>query len=63
MKQYAVESEEIAGRTMVVLDEQGEQLRRSDKDMNRIDANLKRTERSLLDMEKCCGLCTCPCLR
>ncbi|XP_074602552.1 synaptosomal-associated protein 25kDa [Brevipalpus obovatus] len=55
------ESKEAGIRTLVALDEQGEQLDRVEEDMDKINADMKEAEKALTGMEQCCGLCTCPC--
>lgn len=57
------ESQEIGIKTLVMLDEQGEQLDRVEEGMDRINADMREAERHLTGMEKCCGLCVCPCYR
>ncbi|XP_072145321.1 uncharacterized protein Snap25 isoform X8 [Dermacentor andersoni] len=55
------ESKEAGIRTLVALDEQGEQLDRIEEDMDKINADMKEAEKNLTGMEKCCGICVCPC--
>ncbi|XP_022238692.1 synaptosomal-associated protein 25-like [Limulus polyphemus] len=55
------ESEDLGIKTMVMLDEQGEQLDRVEEDMDKINADMKEAEKNLTGMDKCCGLCVCPC--
>lgn len=55
------DSKEAGIRTLVALDEQGEQLDRVEEDMDKINADMKEAEKALTGMEQCCGLCTCPC--
>ena len=47
--------------TMVVLDEQGEQLNRIDRRLDDVNEDLTHAERNIREMQKCCGLCVCPC--
>ncbi|TMW52884.1 hypothetical protein DOY81_002050 [Sarcophaga bullata] len=54
------ESKEAGIRTLVALDDQGEQLDRIEEDMDRINADMKEAEKNLSGMEKCCGLCVLP---
>ncbi|RWS29043.1 synaptosomal-associated protein 25-like protein [Leptotrombidium deliense] len=61
MLQYCEESKEAGIRTLVALDEQGEQLDRIEEDMDKINADMKEAEKALTGMEQCCGICTCPC--
>ncbi|XP_046887557.1 synaptosomal-associated protein 25-B isoform X2 [Hypomesus transpacificus] len=55
------ESKDAGIRTLVMLDEQGEQLERMEDGMNRVNQDLKEAERNLKDVGQCCGL-ICPCL-
>ncbi|XP_015784150.1 synaptosomal-associated protein 25 [Tetranychus urticae] len=55
------DSKEAGIRTLVALDEQGEQLDRVEEDMDKINTDMKEAEKALTGMEQCCGLCTCPC--
>uniref|UniRef100_A0A672Y7S1 Multifunctional fusion protein n=1 Tax=Sphaeramia orbicularis TaxID=375764 RepID=A0A672Y7S1_9TELE len=48
-------------RTLVMLDEQGEQLDRVEDGMNHINQDMKEAEKNLKDLGKCCGLFICPC--
>ncbi|KAI8119513.1 Synaptosomal-associated protein 25 [Lucilia cuprina] len=54
------ESKEAGIRTLVALDDQGEQLDRIEEDMDRINADMKEAEKNLSGMEKCCGICVLP---
>ncbi|CAG2168498.1 unnamed protein product [Oppiella nova] len=55
------ESNDAGIRTLVALDEQGEQLDRIEKDMDQVNSDMKETEGYFKDMEKFCGVCVCPC--
>jgi synaptosomal-associated protein 25 len=55
------ESKEAGIRTLVALDEQGEQLDRIEEGMDQINADMKEAEKALADMGKCCGIFSCPC--
>ncbi|XP_043554271.1 synaptosomal-associated protein 23-like [Chiloscyllium plagiosum] len=63
MLQLAEESRDAGGKTMIMLDEQGEQLRRIDEGLDQINQDMKEAEKNLTDLTKCCGLCVCPCSR
>ncbi|XP_052271078.1 synaptosomal-associated protein 25-like isoform X2 [Dreissena polymorpha] len=54
------ESKEVGIKTLVMLDEQGEQLDRIEEGMDQINADMKDAEKNLEGMEKCCGLCVLP---
>ncbi|XP_017487904.1 PREDICTED: synaptosomal-associated protein 25 [Rhagoletis zephyria] len=54
------ESKEAGIRTLVALDDQGEQLDRIEEGMDRINADMREAEKNLSGMEKCCGLCVVP---
>ncbi|KAF2360309.1 Target SNARE coiled-coil domain [Trinorchestia longiramus] len=55
------ESKEAGIRTLVALDDQGEQIERIEEGMDQINADMKEAEKNLSGMEKCCGLCVLPC--
>jgi len=55
------ESKEAGIRTLVALDDQGEQLEGIEGGMDQINADMKEAEKNLEGMEKCCGLCVLPC--
>ncbi|XP_015440176.1 PREDICTED: synaptosomal-associated protein 25 isoform X3 [Dufourea novaeangliae] len=55
------ESHEVGMKTLVMLDEQGEQLDRIEEGMDQINADMREAEKNLTGMEKCCGLCVLPC--
>ncbi|KAM8736160.1 synaptosome associated protein 23.1 [Acanthopagrus schlegelii] len=63
MLQMAEESKQTGINTMVMLDEQGEQLKRVDEGMDQINQDMRQAEKNLTDLSKCCGLCVCPCDR
>ncbi|XP_064600232.1 synaptosomal-associated protein 25-like isoform X5 [Liolophura sinensis] len=54
------ESKEAGIRTLVMLDEQGEQLDRIEEGMDQINQDMKDAEKNLEGLEKCCGLCVLP---
>ncbi|KAJ9599413.1 hypothetical protein L9F63_010104, partial [Diploptera punctata] len=56
----AAQSKEAGIRTLVALDDQGEQLERIEENMDQINADMKEAEKNLTGMEKCCGLCVLP---
>ncbi|XP_077522081.1 synaptosomal-associated protein 25kDa isoform X13 [Amblyomma americanum] len=55
------EATDAGVKTIVELDKQGEQLDRIEEDMDKINADMKEAEKNLTGMEKCCGICVCPC--
>jgi len=61
MLALAEESKEAGIRTLVALDDQGEQIERIEEGMDQINADMREAEKNLSGMEKCCGLCTLPC--
>ncbi|XP_027895680.1 synaptosomal-associated protein 25-A isoform X2 [Xiphophorus couchianus] len=61
MLQLVEESKDAGIRTLVMLDEQGEQLDRVEEGMNHINQDMKEAEKNLKDLGKCCGLFICPC--
>ncbi|CAF1279948.1 unnamed protein product [Rotaria sordida] len=54
------QSKEAGIQTLVMLDEQGEQLDAIDSGMDRINAEMRHAEKNLEGLEKCCGLCVLP---
>ncbi|CAI9733246.1 synaptosomal-associated protein 25-like isoform X6 [Octopus vulgaris] len=54
------ESKEAGIRTLVMLDEQGEQLDRIEEGLDQINQDMRDAEKNLEGMEKCCGLCVLP---
>lgn len=63
MLQLAEESKQTGVNTMVMLDQQGEQLKRVDEGMDQINQDMRAAEKNLTDLSKCCGVCVCPCDR
>ncbi|KAK5857702.1 hypothetical protein PBY51_010929 [Eleginops maclovinus] len=63
MLQMAEESKQTGINTIVMLNQQGEQLRNVDKGMDQINQDMRQAERNLTDLSKCCGICVCPCDR
>uniref|UniRef100_A0A452GPA2 t-SNARE coiled-coil homology domain-containing protein n=1 Tax=Gopherus agassizii TaxID=38772 RepID=A0A452GPA2_9SAUR len=59
----AVESQDAGIKTVAMLDEQGEQLTRIEEGMDQINKDMKEAEKTLTELNKCCGLCVCPCNR
>lgn len=53
------ESEDVGVKTLVMLDDQGEQLTRIEDDMDAINANMLEAEKQLSNMERCCKLFSC----
>lgn len=61
MLQLCDESKEAGFRTLMGLDEQGEQLDKIEEDMDKINVDMREAEKNLTGMEKCCGVCLFPC--
>ncbi|KAG6935608.1 synaptosome associated protein 23 [Chelydra serpentina] len=59
----AVESQDAGIKTVTMLDEQGEQLSRIEGGMDQINKDMREAEKTLTELNKCCGLCLCPCNR
>lgn len=59
----AVESQDAGIKTIAMLDEQGEQLNRIEEGMDQINKDMREAEKTLTELNKCCGLCVCPCNR
>lgn len=54
------EAKEAGISTLVMLDDQGEQLDRINEGMDQINQDMKDAEKNLDDLNKCCGLCVLP---
>jgi synaptosomal-associated protein 25 len=55
------EASQNAGiKTLVMLDEQGEQLERIEEGNDRLNDDMKDAEKNLDGLEKCCGLFVLP---
>ncbi|KAI3421942.1 hypothetical protein GPALN_012481 [Globodera pallida] len=63
MLAFCEESKEAGIKTLVMLDDQGEQLERVEQNLDLINTDMKEAEEHLKGMEKCCGLCVLPCLK
>ncbi|XP_035226960.1 synaptosomal-associated protein 25-like isoform X2 [Stegodyphus dumicola] len=63
MLQLVEESKDTGIQTLVALDEQGEQLDRIEEEMDAIHSDMREAEKNLTGMEKCCGICVCPCFK
>ncbi|XP_060275118.1 synaptosomal-associated protein 23 isoform X3 [Ovis aries] len=59
----AIESQDAGIKTITMLDEQGEQLKRIEEGMDQINKDMREAEKTLTELNKCCGLCVCPCSR
>lgn len=55
------ESKEAGFRTLMGLDEQGEQLDKIEEDMDKINVDMREAEKNLSGMAKFCGICALPC--
>ena len=55
------EASDAGVNTLVMLDEQGEQLNRIEDGMDQINNDMKQAEAQLTNLEKCCGCMVCPC--
>uniref|UniRef100_A0A8C1VE15 Synaptosomal-associated protein n=1 Tax=Cyprinus carpio TaxID=7962 RepID=A0A8C1VE15_CYPCA len=60
MKLLLEESKDAGIKTLVMLDEQGEQLDRIEEGLDQINKDMKEAEKNLTDMARCCGLCIWP---
>jgi len=54
------ESKEAGIKTLVALDDQGEQLDHIEEGLDTINNEMKQAERALKRMSKCCGICFMP---
>ncbi|XP_056623455.1 synaptosomal-associated protein 23-like isoform X2 [Triplophysa dalaica] len=62
MRQMAGESHEKGKETMIMLDNQGKQLSNAEVNVDEMMGNVKRAERNLNELSKCCW-CLCSCNR
>lgn len=60
MVQMMEESKDMGIKTLVMLDEQGEQLERIEEGADKINKEMQEAEKNLAGMEACCGLCVLP---
>ncbi|KNC83998.1 hypothetical protein SARC_03759 [Sphaeroforma arctica JP610] len=60
MRQMAEESRQVGASTLEKLDDQGRQLDNVEKDLDKINADMRQGEQHIAEMEKFCGLCVCP---
>merc|ERR1712137_332655 len=60
IRQMAEESRQMGAETLNQLDEQGRTLNKIEKNLDKINEDVQEGEKSLAEMEKCCGLCVCP---
>ncbi|KAM9044981.1 synaptosomal-associated protein 23-like [Megaptera novaeangliae] len=56
----ATESQDAGMKTITMLDEQGEQLKRIEEGMDQINKDMREAEKTLTELNKCCGFCVCP---
>ncbi|NXA44382.1 SNP23 protein, partial [Nothocercus julius] len=56
-----LQSQDVGIKTITMLDEQGEQLNRIEEGMDQINKDMREAEKTLTELNKCCGLCVCPC--
>ncbi|OXA57706.1 synaptosomal-associated protein 25 [Folsomia candida] len=61
MRALCDEAKEAGIRTLVALDDQGEQLDHIESGMVQINEDMREAEKNLQGMEKCCGICVLPC--
>ena len=59
MMQNLYETEETGQNTMIMLNEQGEQLNRIEEGMDNVNNEMKEAEKHLTALEKCCGCFQC----
>ena len=59
IKKIALDTEEIGGKTLVELAEQGEKINQVELGQDAVNAKLDTAEDGLDDLDKCCGCCLC----
>ncbi|XP_073442433.1 synaptosomal-associated protein 23 isoform X2 [Dendrobates tinctorius] len=60
MLTLAEQSQDAGVKTLTMLDEQGEQLKRVEEGLDQINKDMREAEKNLTELNKCCGLCVCP---
>ncbi|XP_067224632.1 synaptosomal-associated protein 23-like isoform X2 [Chanodichthys erythropterus] len=60
MLQTTQESLDVGGKTLTMLDEQGEKLRHVNQEMDQIEQDMKKARKNLNELSKWCGLCLWP---
>lgn len=60
IKRIAFETEDIAGKTLTNLHEQGQNINKIDKTLDGIDNKIDEAEDGMNQLDKCCGLFICP---
>lgn len=60
MTELVDRAKEAGIRSLVLIDEQGEQLDRIEEGTNQISVDMEDAEKNLEGLEKCCGLCVLP---
>nr|XP_032811739.1 synaptosomal-associated protein 23-like [Petromyzon marinus] len=61
MRNMVVETQATGANTLVMLNEQGEQLNTIEQNLDHINEDMKEADKYIRQMSKCCGLCICPC--
>ena len=59
IRQVAEETNQIGVETLITVNEQGEQLETVERRLDEINVDMKRTDKHLTEIEKCCGCFTC----
>ncbi|XP_075048936.1 synaptosomal-associated protein 23 [Mixophyes fleayi] len=54
------EGQDAGVKTLTMLDEQGEQLKRVEEGLDQINKDMREAEKNLTELNKCCGICVCP---
>eukprot|EP01147_Barroeca_monosierra_P002932 gene2932-5737_t len=63
MRNVVTQDINTANKTLEILDDQGQQLKRVEDNLHGINAHAKRAEADLTKMEKCCGCFHLPCAK
>ncbi|CAD7680891.1 unnamed protein product [Nyctereutes procyonoides] len=58
-----IESQDIRVNTNTILNEKGVKINPIEEDMGQISRDMREAEKTLAELNKCCGLCVCPCNR
>ena len=60
IKRIALETEDIAGKTLNNLHEQGDNINKIEKTLDSVDNKIDQAEDGMDQLDKCCGLFICP---
>lgn len=59
IRQVTEETHHMGVDTLITLNDQGEQLDNIEQRLDEINVDLKKSDKSMKELEKCCGCCVC----